>query len=213
MPKTMPLEEFNASLNPDNPIIISSVLRKNYNSASNDKVDIYIYDYTEVLGGMLRYGAQEFHFHNYNCFPSYIESQSFNCQTYDNSSHKCARVNGDYLWMTLQVKNNAPYDVKTRDSWNNFMNRINASVRFSTSSFPFLFSDRVINAEIWGNILYGFSGHAGGFSESELVAGGSVYSFITTFSFDNKEDSTYIEYGYELYDSVSRDYSYIHITE
>ena len=30
---------------------------------------------------------------------------------------------------------------------------------------------------------------------------------------DNAEDLTYIKYGYKLYDSVSRNYSYIHITE
>ncbi|MBS4933110.1 MAG: hypothetical protein KH020_17710 [Clostridiales bacterium] len=212
-PTTIPLEEFNASLNPDNPIIVSSVLRKNYNNMSNDRVNIYIYDYTEVLRGILRYGAQEFHFHNYNCSPSYIESHSFPCQTYDNSSNKCAHVRNDYLWMILQVKNNAPYDVKTKSSWNDFMSKINVYVHFSTSSFPFLFSDRVINAEVFGNILYGFSGHAGGFSEFELEKGGSAYSFITTGSFDNTEDSTYVKYGYELYDSVSGDYSYLHVME
>lgn len=41
-PKTMPLEEFNASLNPNNPVFISSVKRSDFDKDNvyNDKVDI-----------------------------------------------------------------------------------------------------------------------------------------------------------------------------
>ena len=122
-PKTMPLEEFNASLNPNNPVFISSVKRSDFDKDNvyNDKVDIYVYDYTPILNGILRYGAQEFHFHYYSCNPSPVESLNYPCQKYDNTSNKCARLTGDYSWMISQVKNNAPYDVKTSGSWNNFM--------------------------------------------------------------------------------------------
>ena len=138
-PKTMPLEEFNASLNPNNPVFISSVKRSDFDKDNvyNDKVDIYVYDYTPILNGILRYGAQEFHFHYYSCNPSPVESLNYPCQKYDNTSNKCARLTGDYSWMISQVKNNAPYDVKTSGSWNNFMKTVNANIRFSTSSFPF----------------------------------------------------------------------------
>lgn len=135
----MPLEEFNASLNPNNPVFISSVKRSDFDKDNvyNDKVDIYVYDYTPILNGILRYGAQEFHFHYYSCNPSPVESLNYPCQKYDNTSNKCARLTGDYSWMISQVKNNAPYDVKTSGSWNNFMKTVNANIRFSTSSFPF----------------------------------------------------------------------------
>ena len=148
-PKTMPLEEFNASLNPNNPVFISSVKRSDFDKDNvyNDKVDIYVYDYTPILNGILRYGAQEFHFHYYSCNPSPVESLNYPCQKYDNTSNKCARLTGDYSWMISQVKNNAPYDVKTSGSWNNFMKTVNANIRFSTSSFPFLYSDIIINGD------------------------------------------------------------------
>lgn len=214
-PKTMPLEEFNASLNPNNPVLISSVKRSDFDKDNvyNDKVDIYVYDYTPILNGILRYGAQEFHFHYYSCNPSPVESLNYPCQKYDNTSKKCARLTGDYFWMIGQVKNNAPYDVKTSGSWNNFMKKVNANIRFSTSSFPFLYSDIIINAEIFGNILFGYAGHAGGFTKKELESGGSLYSFVTTGEFDNTEDSTYVRYGYDLYNNVIKDYDYIHISQ
>ena len=212
-PKTMPLEEFNASLNPNNPVFISSVKRSDFDNVYNDKVDIYVYDYTPILNGILRYGAQEFHFHYYSCNPSPVESLNYPCQKYDNTSNKCARLTGDYSWMISQVKNNAPYDVKTSGSWNNFMKTVNANIRFSTSSFPFLYSDIIINAEIFGNILFGYAGHAGGFTKKELESGGSLYSFVTTGEFDNTEDSTYVRYGYDLYNNVIKDYDYIHISQ
>ena len=214
-PKTMPLEEFNASLNPNNPVFISSVKRSDFDKDNvyNDKVDIYVYDYTPILNGILRYGAQEFHFHYYSCNPSPVESLNYPCQKYDNTSNKCARLTGDYSWMISQVKNNAPYDVKTSGSWNNFMKTVNANIRFSTSSFPFLYSDIIINAEIFGNILFGYAGHAGGFTKKELESGGSLYSFVTTGEFDNTEDSTYVRYGYDLYNNVIKDYDYIHISQ
>ena len=176
-------------------------------------MDIYVYDYTPILNGILRYGAQEFHFHYYSCNPSPVESLNYPCQKYDNTSNKCARLTGDYSWMISQVKNNAPYDVKTSGSWNNFMKTVNANIRFSTSSFPFLYSDIIINAEIFGNILFGYAGHAGGFTKKELESGGSLYSFVTTGEFDNTEDSTYVRYGYDLYNNVIKDYDYIHISQ
>ena len=57
------------------------------------------------------------------------------------------------------------------------------------------------------------NGHAGGFTKKELESGGSLYSFVTTGEFDNTEDSTYVRYGYDLYNNVIKDYDYIHISQ
>lgn len=41
---------------------------------------------------------------------------SVNIIKYDNSSKECLRKNGDYLWMVAQVKNQAKYDIKVKES-------------------------------------------------------------------------------------------------
>lgn len=213
IPLTQPLEEFDASVDPTNQCIISSVLRESIDTDNkyNDKVDIYIYDFSAALEKMLQYGAYEFHTHHYCCksVVSFI-SPSSSDETYDNSSERCEFIYEDYVWLVKNVRDKAPYDIKVEKCWNNFMAKIGFNVPFYTSSFTFAFNSDIINAEIMGNILYGFSGHAGGYSKSELKAGGSVYSLLVTQKFDNDEDSEYIEYGYDLYDNYKRDYNYVH---
>lgn len=183
-PKSIPLEEFNASLNPDNPVIISSVLRKNVSEAysNTDKVNIYVYDYTPVVDAMLLQGAQIFHFHHYKCncgTPNTLQPY-LSYVTYSDSKARCGLCYSDYPWMISQVKNNALFDVKTKNSWNTFMSNLNADIHFYTSSFLFMYKNEIINAEILGNILFGFAGHAGGYSKSELLNGGSLYSYFTS---------------------------------
>lgn len=216
-PKSIPLEEFNASLNPDNPVIISSVLRKNVSEAhsNTDKVNIYVYDYTPVVDAMLLQGAQIFHFHHYKCncgTPNTLQPY-LSYVTYSDSNARCGLRYSDYPWMISQVKNNALFDVKTKNSWKTFMNNLNADVPYYTSSFPFIYRNEIINAEILGNILFGFAGHAGGYSKSELLNGGSLYSYLTTNEWDNGEDSHYTEYGYDLFSERGSSYSYLHITK
>lgn len=156
VPKTVPLEEVNVSMNPNNPIYITSV-----------------------------------------------ESKLSSCRQ--------AR-SGDYVWVISQVANGKRYDIKVRDSWNNFFADINANVQFYHSAFPFVFKEDEINAEDFGNILYGFAGNAGGYSCSELKFGGSLYSKIKSGECDNGTDSLNIQKGYDMYDDVKKDYYYIHIT-
>ncbi|MBR7008052.1 MAG: hypothetical protein IKH90_05415 [Ruminococcus sp.] len=67
------------------------------------------------------------------------------------------------------------------------------------------------NAEMFGNILYGYSAHAGGFSKFEPVAGGAIYSMMSDYRFESPEDSENIKEGYEMYNDVEKDYDYIHI--
>ena len=184
-------------------------------SLSSYRETIYMYDLTTPLEGILRYGAQDFHFHYYQCnhIHSPVESMSFNIIKYDNSSKECLRKNGDYLWMVSQVKNKAKYDIKVKESWNKLFEIINLdSISFFHASFPFVFKNEEINAEIFGNILFGYIGNAGGFKEYELVSGGSIYSLITDKRLDNQEDSDSIRKGYNLYEGVKHDYSYLHIT-
>ena len=175
---------------------------------------IYTYDLTVPLEGFLRYGAQDFHFHYYQCnhVPSYVEELSFESNSYDNSSYKCMRTNGDYIWMVNQVKNNAKYDVKCKEPWENLSNTINADVPYFHGAFPFVFRGEEINAEMFGNILFGYICNAGGFSSSIITGGGSLYSKLTEGEFDNPEDSAYILKGYNMYEDVKKDYHYIHIT-
>ena len=49
-----------------------------------------------------------------------------------------------------------------------------------------MFMNEEINAEIFGNILYGYLGNAGGFGEFELKAGGDIYSQLTEHHGDNE---------------------------
>ncbi len=181
---------------------------------SNERECIYTFDMTIPLGGFMRYGAQEFHFHYYDCdyVSSYLDSMAFETLTYDNSSSECLHQNGgDYIFLINRVANGEKYDVKVKDSWYNLAELVNAQVPYYNNSFPFVFDGQEINAEIFGNILYGYICHAGGFSYSEIKFGGSVYSKITTGEYDNDEDTESIKLGYDMYDDVIRDYDYIHI--
>ena len=90
------------------------------------------------------------------------------------------------------------------------MDGLNANVPFYHSAFPYAFRDQIINAEIMGNILFGFVGNAGGYSKWEFLAGGSIYSYITTGAADNQEDTYYVAYGYDLFDAYEFDYNYLH---
>lgn len=211
IPKSVPLEEINVSLNYDNPVYIKSVESK----LSSEKANIYIYDLTVPLEGMLRLGAQEFHFHHYTCnaVNSWVESMGSNYLTYTNSSKRCRKNRSDFAWLILNVANDKRYDVKKENSWNSFFGDLNLNVPYYHSSTPFVFKGEEINAEIFGNILYGYAGNAGGYAQYELSFGGSLYSKTTTGEWDNEEDSTYVKKGFDMYDDIKRDYTYLHITK
>ena len=213
VPITLPLEEFNASLNPSNPCIISSVLRESIDTANkyNDLVDIYIYDYTPVMDRMLQSGAATFHAHHFdcNCTNSTLDPHIYTI-SYSNSGNVCGYNGSDYIWLVSVVKDDAAYDIKRKARWNDFMDGLNANVPFYHSAFPYAFRGQVINAEIMGNILFGFAGNAGGYSKWEFTTGGSIYSYITTGAADNSEDTYYIEYGFDLFDDYADDYNYLH---
>lgn len=53
----------------------------------------------------------------------------------------------------------------------------------------------------------------GGYAQYELSFGGSLYSKATTGEWDNEEDSTYVKKGFDMYDDIKRDYTYLHITK
>lgn len=66
--------------------------------------------------------------------------------------------------MVAQVKDKAKYDTKAKEPWNKLFEIINLdSLPFFQASFPFVFKNEEINAEIFGNILFGYIGNAGGF--------------------------------------------------
>lgn len=116
------------------------------------------------------------------------------------------------MWLIRQVSNGHRYDIKVEASWCDFFNDLNLDVPYYHSAFPFVFNGTEINAEQFGNILYGYVGNAGGYSCSELVGGGSLYSWLTTGEPDNPEDTNNVEIGHQLYEKYKRDYSYLHIT-
>ena len=84
---------------------------------------------------------------------------------------------------------------------------------FYNSSFIFIYGDEIYDAEDFGNILFGFSGNAGGYLLDELQFGGSFYSYLEKREFDSPQDAENIGKGYDLYDIFSDDYSYVHIIE
>ena len=52
--------------------------------------------------------------------------------------------------------------------------------------------------------------NAGGFSELELVGGGSLYSIIDTGKTDNSEDTAMVKKGFQMYNEVKHNYAYLH---
>ena len=167
--------------------------------------NIYYYDYTEPLNKVLLHGAKEFHQHYYIC--KSIPSDEL---------WLCIRPKKnwvDYKWLIQRVKNGAKYDIKLQNPWEELMQiLLTKEAKYYHSAMPFIFNGKLINAEQFGNILYGFICNAGGFNLSELIFGGSLYSFVTTLQFDNPEDREMIELGYNMFNSYENIYSYIHET-
>lgn len=174
--------------------------------------DIYLYDLTIPLNKILQQGAQEFHEHNYLCSSLDVEIENGTYKTYVDSNEICvfAPDISRYFWLISKVKNNAKYDIKTRKSWDDFFNIIGCDFNFYGSAYQFYFEGEVINAEKFGNILYGFCCNAGNYSYELIALGGSVYSLITEQELDNPEDSEMIEKGYVMFDNYTNSYYYIH---
>ncbi len=170
--------------------------------------DYYIYNYTNLLEKILYYGALEFHQKHYICGQKY-DSQKNQIQ-YEDSELCCEREGNHYEWVALSVKNNAKYDIKVKERWDDWMRFLGEDISYFGSRFQFLFYGYVIDAEGYGNFLYGMVGNAGGYSEKELINFGSLYSFATTLSFDNKEDATNIGIGYHIYESKKKKYKFLH---
>lgn len=192
---------------------------------SNKFETIYVYDFTASLNQFLKYGANEFHTHYFLCnadvsdnknpfIPLAITIQIPKItRQYDNSSEKCISYRNaisDYSWLIKKVKNEGLYNIKLEKHWNQMCKNTNTDMPFYHSALPFVFNEDEINAEIFGNILYGYIGNAGGFSELELVGGGSVYSIIDSGKPDNSEDTSMIKKGFQMYNEVKRNYIYVH---
>lgn len=174
--------------------------------------DIYLYDLTVPLKKILRHGAKEFHEHSYFCLDMNLNSEHGITKTYVDSEKTCEYIPDftNYIWLVLKVKNNAKYDIKTQKSWNDFFDIIDCEFSFHGSSYLFYFEEEVINAENFGNILYGFCCNAGNFSCDSIIVGGSVYSLLTEHSLDNPDDSNMIKKGYILFDKYVDNYNYVH---
>ena len=99
------------------------------------------------------------------------------------------------------VNTKGPWDYKLEESWNR-------SIRVP---FPkqnkFVFNGNLITAEDFGNINYGFTGTAAGFSPEILFMGGGYANFnhfdlrilIGPNYGDDANDHYYIQYGIDLY--------------
>lgn len=209
VPKSVPLETINVSKNVLKPVYIESVDI----TSQEDFTNIYVYDLTVPLEAMLKQGAKEFHLHHYWCNsnPSWFFNDGLDNITYNNSSAQCKRKHSDYMWLISQVANGKRYDVKVEKCWESFFDDLNMEVPYYHSSYPFIYNSEEINAEKFGNILYGYAGHAGGYSCEELEFGGSFYSLVTTGKRDDKEDSDNVTLGYSLYEKAKKDYNFLHV--
>ncbi len=177
-----------------------------------DKENIYYYDYSNSLNQIIKHGAREFHKHYYSCeVPA--DMLYYGIVSYDDSSEKCYRIQKDFSWMISKVKNNAKYDIKVRDRWNDLFSITENDIYFYGSQFEFSFDGNVINAEKFGNILFGAITNAGGFNLDTVKAGGSLYSLLKGHELDSKKDSDSIEYGYQYFNQYKGQYSYIHVQE
>ncbi|MBR0148928.1 MAG: hypothetical protein IJM23_06980 [Lachnospiraceae bacterium] len=78
--------------------------------------------------------------------------------------------------------------------------------------FIFIFKNEIITTENLGNILYGYSGNAGGYSFDDLKNGGNIYSISTENGPDGADDVSFIKKGFNLYYDFSKDYYYLHIS-
>lgn len=147
--------------------------------SSNERETIYVYDFTDSLNKFLKYGANDFHTHYFQCNANVYDNDNKNLfsplsimkQTYrvtkyyDDSSQICISFRNaisDYTWLIEQVKNDALYNIKLEEHWNDMCENTYTDMPFYHSALPFVFNGEEINAEIFGNILYGYIGNADG---------------------------------------------------
>lgn len=173
--------------------------------------EIYLYDLTTPFNKILQHGAQEFHAASYDCdlktLPVYPSSV---IKTYSDCGKICEYDSIDLIWLCGKVKNNAKYDIKTKESWHDLFHIVNYDFMFYGSKYPFVYNGNEINAEQFGNILFGFCCNAGAYPLWLISSGGSIYSLISTGQFDNTEDTEMVKKGYEMFDEYSDNYNFLH---
>jgi len=113
---------------------------------------------------------------------------------------------GSFSWFYGKVNHAAAWDIKRQQQWNNAL----PNIPYLGNSGEFIFRGYKITAEDMGNIMYGYTGRATGFSEITLYWGGGVAkqgslnnSAVTTAPYygDDANDHYNIELGYDLFNS------------
>ena len=115
------------------------------------------------------------------------------------------------LWFYKQVRNEARWDIKCKKCWEEAL----PGVPFLGYSGKFLFRGALHDAEAIGNIMYGYTGRAMGFSDITLFWGGGVAKtgsltapeLSTPPDYgDDHEDHINIALGYEMFAEDYSDY-------
>ena len=163
--------------------------------------DIYLYDLTIPFNKILQYGAQEFHAASYDCDLKVPPVNPYSViKRYSDCGKICEYNSINLFWLYNHVKNNAKYDIKTQKSWYGLFQEVNYDFMFYGNKYPFIYNGNEINAEQFGNILFGFCCNSGAYSLELISSGRSAYSLITTGQFDNAEDNEMVKKGYEMFD-------------
>ena len=180
-------------------------------TVSTQHNEIYFYDLTIPFNKILQHGAQEFHASSYDCDlmtqPVYPYSV---IKWYSDCSKMCEYDSLDLIWLCSKVKNNAKYDIKTKKSWHDLFHIVKYDFMFYGSKYPFVYNGNEVNAEQFGNILFGFCCNAGAYPLHSISLGGSVYSLLTTGKFDNIEDTEMVKKGFEMFEEYSDNYIFLH---
>ena len=147
----------------------------------------YLYDYTIPINRLFEEAAvlcEERRCMNWTQYCEWCLDHNF--YTPSMSQH-LGMQSGSFIWFLQQVRSGAVWDIKVPARWMEAL----PNVPYLGLLEEFVFQDEKCNAEALGNIFYGYTGTAIGFSPVTLYWGGGVAKLQSISSDELKTPPTY----------------------
>lgn len=173
----------------------------------------YYLDYTIPLDNLFHNAKAQCEDHRCMSWEQYCEwlQEISSLLTPSVSQHTGMQL-GSFSWFYGQVNHNKAWDIKREARWKEALPNV---AYLGATNKGFLYKGKKISAEDAGNIMFGYTGRATGFSDVTLYWGGGVAaqgslnnSEVNTPPYygDDVNDHEMIQYGYELFQSEYPNY-------
>ena len=113
--------------------------------------------------------------------------------------NECGKEAKEMTWVwefVGKVNEGEEWDVKRINSWRTTI----PNISYYTEKFEFKYNDYYMNAEDLGNYIYGYTGHAFGYTLDYLLDMSNIVAFLGSTR-DDEDDITFITRGFNDYEN------------